>query len=57
MSISGQLYRQICMNVHTWRGIRILVIFATIEKKTYLITYLNDQKAVIKTGTFEVRSF
>jgi len=29
----GQSYRQICINMHTWRGIGILVIFATIEKK------------------------
>ena len=29
----GQSYRQICINMHTWRGIGILVIFATIGEK------------------------
>jgi len=29
----GQSYRQICINIHTWRGIEILVIFATTGEK------------------------
>ena len=29
----GESYRQICINMHTWRGIGILVIFATIGRK------------------------
>jgi len=29
----GQSYRQICINMHTWRGIGILVIFAAIGEK------------------------
>jgi len=29
----GQSYRHICINMHTWRGIGILVIFTTIGEK------------------------
>ena len=36
----GHSYRQICINMHTWRGLGILVIFATIGEKRIFTPFL-----------------
>jgi len=38
----GQSYRQICINMHTRRGIGILVIFATIGEKENFLSIANE---------------